>query len=345
MKKYKFVTIREVQKKSSKKIRKGTNVWFESGAENELTTEKNIKDLDNIQIYPKLLNKNFQPSIEVNFLNKKYPSPLILAPMGHQTQFHKDGEIEMAKGTKKSKILSCFNTQGRINLNEIKKYSKNDNLIWQIFLFGDKEWIIKQIRLAEKNKCLALSICLDAPVRSYRYSDRETRYDARKYGRRSQKVSPDIEMALKYDFSIIGWIKKQTKLPIIPKGIVNYKDTIKLIDQGVDALWLSNHGGRMFNSGISGIDILNDHKKFIKTKLPIIVDGGVRKGSDIIKYLSLGADMIGIGRPAIYGLIADGYKGVENVFDILHNEFKIAMTNGGYKNIAELNKSNIRINE
>ncbi len=345
MKKFKYVTIREIQSNAYNKCRKGTFTWLESGAEDEFTTDKNINDLNKIQIYPRVLNKIVEPNYETTFLNKKFESPLILSPMGHQTQFHKNGEIEMALGTSNINVLSCFNTQGRINLNEIKKNSKNSNLVWQLFLFGKKDWILEQIELAEKNQCIALSICLDAPVRSYRYADRETRYDARNFGRRTQNISPNIEMALKYDFSIIGWIKKQTNLPVIPKGIVYYKDTLKLIEQGIDAIWLSNHGGRMFNSGISGVDILKDHKKYIKNKLPIIIDGGVRKGTDIIKYLSLGADMIGIGRPALYGLIADGHIGVENVFNIFHNELKIAMTNGGFKNIEDIKKSKIRNNE
>ncbi len=336
MKKNNFVTVREARKIASKKVSVGKFNWFESGAEDDFTTLKNTYDLSNIQIYPRILKKIIVPSISTKFLGNSYDSPLVLAPMGHQTQFHKDGEIEMAKGTKNYQMISCFNTQGRINLSEIKKFSQNNNLIWQFFLFGNKKWILEQIKLAERNNCIAISICLDAPVRSYRYSDRETRYDARKFGRRTLKQSPDINMALKYDFSIIKWIKQQTKLPIIPKGMVHYKDTKKLIDLGVDAIWLSNHGGRMFNSGLSGVDILKEHKKYIKSNIPIIIDGGVRKGSDIIKYLSIGADMVAIGRPALYGLIANGNRGVQEIFRILQEELKISMTNGGFKNIKEI---------
>ena len=164
----------------------------------------------------------------------------------------------------------------------------------------------------------------------------------RKYGRRNLKPSPDITMALKYDYSIIKWIRKQTKLPIIPKGVVYYKDSLQLMDLGVDAIWLSNHGGRMFNSGISGVEILKDHKRHIKTKIPYIVDGGIRRGSDILKYISLGADMVGIGRPVLYGLIANGKKGVNSIINIFHEELKVSMTNGGFKTISDIKKAKLR---
>lgn len=333
-----FVTLREAERKAKEKIRSGTFIWAVSGAEDDHTTNKNVLDLKKIQIYPRVLS-NIQNDLDlsVEIFDQKFDLPLILSPMGHQTQFHKHGEIEMCKGTEKFNIPVSFTTQGRTPLDLIKKNTNQKNLIWQFFLFGDKNWILEQIRIAEKNDCIAISICLDAPVRSYRYSDRESGYDARKYGKRFLKLSPEPGMALKYDFSIIKWIKSKTKLPIIPKGIMHIEDSKKLIDCGVDAIWISNHGGRMFNSGVSVVDSLINHKKFLKkNKIPIIVDGGVRGGSDIMKYISLGADIVGVGRPALYGLISYGQKGVNRIFEILSEELKISMINSGYKNLKLL---------
>ncbi len=337
--KKKFYTIREAEKIASAKTRKGTFIWAQSGSEDDYTTNKNIADLNSIKIYPRVLKKIIKADTTVSFLNNKFESPLVLSPMGHQTQFHKRGEIETTIGLKNINIPITFTTQGRTTLNEIRNYSVPKKLIWQFFLFGDKSWILKQIRLAEENECLAISICLDAPIRSFRYSDRETKYDARKYGSRSLELSPDVSMALKYNFSIIEWIRSKTKLPIIPKGIMHLNDTKRLVNLGADAIWLSNHGGRMFNSGISVCDILTDHKKYLKkNKIPIIADGGIRRGSDIIKYLSLGADIVGVGRPALYGLMANGKKGVENIFKILQEELFISMTNSGIKDIKSIKR-------
>ena len=177
--------------------------------------------------------------------------------------------------------------------------------------------------------------------------DRELlKYDARKYGKRTNKTSPNPELALKYDWKLINFIKKNTRLPLIVKGILTVNDAKKAIKSGADGIWISNHGGRMFNSGISGVRALINIKKKIKSKkIKIIVDGGVRRGSDIIKYLCLGADYVGIGRPAIYGLICGGSEGVRKVFEILNDELRTAMINGGFNNLKSFLKNRLIIDE
>ena len=139
-------------------------------------------------------------------------------------------------------------------------------------------------------------------------------------------------------------MKSKTKLPLIIKGILSYEDANKCIKLGVDGIWISNHGGRMFNSGISGVESLIEIKKKIskkKQKMKILVDGGVRKGSDILKFLCIGADYVGIGRPAMYGLILKGHNGVKEIFDILNNELRTSMQNGGFKSFKECVASRI----
>ena len=153
-----FITIREAEKMASIKTRKGTFIWAQSGSEDDYTTNKNITDLNNIKIYPRVLRKIIKTDTSINFLNKNFELPLILSPMGHQTQFHKRGEIETTKGLKNINIPISFTTQGRTTLQEIRQHSVPNKLIWQFFLFGNKSWILKQIRLAEENDCLAISI-------------------------------------------------------------------------------------------------------------------------------------------------------------------------------------------
>ena len=131
--------------------------------------------------------------------------------------------------------------------------------------------------------------------------------------------------------------------PLVIKGILTTEDAQKAINCGADAIWISNHGGRMLNSGISGVSALMEIKKNIKSKdIKIIVDGGVRRGSDIIKYLCLGADYVGIGRPAMYGLICNGFLGVEKIFSILNQELYTAMINGGFKDLKSFNLNRVR---
>ena len=329
-----FKTLREAENLAKKKIRKGTFNWLNSGAEDDFTYVKNITDLQKIKIIPKILVKNKNIKLRQNFFSLILNEPLILCPMGHQTQFEKNGELSTAKGIHKQDVLGFFSTQGRMGFDYLKSKLPYSKIAWQIFPFGNKSWIEKEIKIAEKFKSPALCFCFDAPVRSHRYIDRESNYDARKYGRRIYPVSPDPSFALNYDWEFLKWVKKKTNLPIIPKGLLNIDDIKKSIKYKSDAIWISNHGGRMFNSSITPVYILKKmRKKEIKTK--IIVDGGVRKGTDILKYMCLGANFVGVGRPAIYGLISNGYLGVSEIFNILKNELISAMKNGGFNSLQD----------
>mgnify|MGYP006134307483 CR=1 FL=1 len=334
-----FVTLREAEKIAKNKISSKIFDWLQSGVEDNHTYLKNFDDLKNIKIKPSHLNKFKKLSTESIFFNNKISSPILLSPMGHQTQFHKTGEIEMARGASKAQTIAFFGTQSRMKLSEIRKANKNALIGWTIFPFGDKQWIKNQIISAEKNKCVAIAVCIDANTRSHRYSDRESGYDARKVGKRTNPISPNPMLATSYDWGLIKFIKKNSSLPIIIKGIVTAEDAKNAIKYKADGIWISNHGGRMFNSGISCVDSIKDvMKKLKKKKLIIIVDGGVRKGSDIIKYMCLGADFVGVGRPAIHGLINNGHKGVEKIFEVLKKELLTSMINGGFKDFKSFKK-------
>ena len=341
MKKIKFYTIRQAAQIAKKKIRKGTFEWLEAGVEDNYTRDKNINDLKKLKIIPKFLGRINQIDISKNIFGKKIKSPLILSPMGHQSQFHFDGELETAKFFNDQMRLSFFSTQGRISLNDIRKKNRYSLIGWEIFPFGTLKWIEEQVKNAEKLKCFSICVCIDANIRSHRYQDLETEYDARKFGRRTNPVSPYPNIATNYYWSLISWIKKNTELPIIVKGILSKEDAFQAIKKKVDAIWISNHGGRMFNSGISTLEALKEISNSNK-KTKIIVDGGVRKGSDIIKYLCAGADLVGIGRPAMYGLIIGGSEGVKKIFEILENELSTAMINGGFKNLKQMKNYRIK---
>jgi len=340
----KFTNIIQAERIAKKLIRKGTFNWLVSGAEDGHTCNCNIEDLKKIKIIPRILTKNKNLKLSSKIFNEEIKSPLILSPMGHQTQFNKLGEYATAAALNKIGHLGFFSTQGRIRFSELRKRNPKAKLIYQIFPFGNKDWILKEIRQAEKYKSMALSFCFDAPVRSHRYLDRESNYDARKYGI-GEPISQDPSLALNYDWEFLRWIKSKTKLKIIPKGLISIDDIILSIKYASDALWISNHGGRMFNSGISATSVLINLRKKTKVKIPIIVDGGVRKGTDIIKYMCLGANFVGIGRPAIYGLIIDGQKGVEKIFSILIQELKSAMLNGGFMSIKDMDFKRLNISE
>tara|TARA_X000000368_G_scaffold306273_1_gene244444 strand:+ start:643 stop:1674 length:1032 start_codon:yes stop_codon:yes gene_type:complete len=340
---HKFETINQARLLARKSIRINTIKWLEAAAEDGFTKEKNISDLKKLKIVPKFLNKVGNPKLNFNFFKNTYDSPIVIAPMGHQTQFHKNGEIETAKGAQKSNVLSFFGTQGRISLKDIRKQNIKLNFGWEIFPFGNIDWIDKQIEEVRKNKCNSIVVCLDANVRSRRHLDIETGYDARKFGKRTNPLPQDVDQAKFYDWKLIKYISKKSKLPVIAKGILTLNDAKLALKNGAKGIWISNHGGRMFNSGISTVEALKKISNIKKKnkKVIIIADGGVEKGTDIIKYLCLGADMVALGRAALYGLIVNGSDGVNKIINILNTELKTAMINGGFRSMRDFTDQRI----
>ena len=339
------ITLREMEFFAKRKAKKGTFNWLNAGAENGITKKINEEIFQKVEIIPNFFNDTSNLDTSISIFGNKLSMPLVISPMGHQTQFHHNGESELAAGTKSEKILLCFSTQGRMDLKKIKKSLPNGKFIWDFFPFGPKKWIKEQIFDAKKNGAVAITMTIDAPIRSVRYLDRESRYDARKYGKFFKAMPPDISYARKLKPEDLKWIKEYCgKTPFIVKGILSTNDAKLVLKNGADVVWISNHGGRMLESSFASLKALVEIKKNLKNKTPIFFDSGIRTGSDIIKAIGLGADIVGIGRPAIYGLITGGKIGVQHMLSLLREELETAMVNSGFACINDISRKNINLN-
>ena len=235
-----------------------------------------------------------------------------------------------------------MSTQGRFSLAQIRKKHPNGKFIWDFFPFGPKKWIKEQILDAKKAGAIGCALTVDGPIRSVRYLDREARYDAREHGKFYKPMPPDISHARKLKIEDLKWMKEYCgKTPFIVKGILSSHDANLAIKHGADVIWVSNHGGRMLESGYSSLKALVEVKKNIKKKIPIFFDSGVRSGVDILKAIGLGADIVGIGRPVIYSLIMGGKEGISHMLTLLREEFETAMINSSISKISDIVARNI----
>ena len=338
-------TIRELEAFAKKKVSKGTFNWLNAAAENGNTKIINEEVFKKVEMIPSFFKDTSRLDLSTKFYNNKLSMPIIISPMGHQTQFHPNGEAELAIGTKSENILLSFSTQGRMPLSLIKKKYPQGKFIWDFFPFGPKKWIKEQIIDAKKAGAIGCALTVDAPIRSVRYLDRETNYDARKHGKFYKPMPPDISYARKLKSEDLKWIKEYCgKTPFIVKGILSSHDANIAIKNGADVIWVSNHGGRMLESCYSSLKALIEVKKNVKKKVPIFFDSGVRSGSDILKAIALGADIVGLGRLAMYGLIAGGKVGVQHMLLLLREELETAMINSGLRSINDISEKNINLN-
>ena len=333
-------TLREIKEISKKKINPKVLKWINGSAEHGFTTIRNREIFRSISIIPEVLNNFKEPKIESIFFGKKISSPILIAPVGGLSQFNKKAELIVSEASEKKRIPYFLPNNSSYNLKEINPKSKKKYLCRSLYLDQDLDYCKKNIKEAEEFNCEAITITVDAPVRPVSYNKTDTGYDARKHYYKMpsnyfrKKSSP-------LTWKNIEFIRRLTNKPLILKGILSKKDA-KIADKiGVDAIWISNHGGRQLESDITSVEVLEGIKNNIKSKTKLIVDGGIRTGSDIFKCLALGADYVAIGRPIIFGLIANSNIGVEKVLELYIHELKTTMHLCGVSDINKIGIKNI----
>jgi isopentenyl diphosphate isomerase/L-lactate dehydrogenase-like FMN-dependent dehydrogenase len=291
----------------------------------------------------------------VEMLGERWETPIVLAPAGSQKAFHPEGELAAARASTAlghHQILSTVTTTSVEDVNEVRSRP-----VWYQ-LYPTSSWSVTQalLRRAEEAGCPALVLTVDLPVNSNRETlkrsvkadarDCSTCHDAGPTGWLSRKRMFDgLEMQgvafdtpwMTWDF--IGRLRDETDMRILVKGVVRGDDALRCVQYGADGIIVSNHGGRAEASGRSSIESLPEVVAAANGRVPVLVDGGFRRGTDILKALALGADAICIGRPYLWGMAAFGQAGVEKVLEILRAELQVAMQLHGVQSLADLDGS------
>ncbi len=334
-----FLSLRQANVLAKKKVSKKKWNWMSCGSEREETLNENLNSFKKYKINQEILNDVSKLKMDKKFLGVNLRFPMIISPMGYMSQYNKKGEAALALGAYNRNTFMCLSAVSAIKIDEIMKLNKNLNIIYQFYSLKPKKWTIDEIKKITKLGVKAICITADATVRSIKYDIMEDKYDARKKGRIGLPKAPLQHMS-KLNWEDIRWLRKQTKLPIIIKGVMSLSDAQKSFKNGADMIWISNHGGRVLESGVSSLEALCKIRKKIKNK-QIIFDSGIRTGTDVFKALCLGADIVSIGRPAIWGLILDGANGVSRILDFFYDEFKSALALSGCTNINKLSKKKL----
>ncbi len=340
--KRKIRTLREVIKIYKHKTKDRVQRWIDGSAEYGFTTQKNINIFRSISLIPRVLKEIKKVDISSNFFGKKISSPIIICPMGGLTQFNKKAEFVISEASEELNLIYFFPDNTAYELNDICK-NKKHFLQAYFHLDNDEKFWKMRIKSAEKLKVSTIGINVDSPIRPISYNKSDTGYDARKHYYKlpkyyfRKKSSP-------LNWKTIEKIRRFTKKPIILKGILSVEDAVKAQSLGINGIWISNHGGRNLETDLTSVEQLPLIKKRTKKKLKIIIDGGIRTGTDIIKCLSLGADYVAIGRPILYGLIADKKNGPRRVLELFIEELKTSLRLCGVAKIKNLSTKNIKTN-
>jgi isopentenyl diphosphate isomerase/L-lactate dehydrogenase-like FMN-dependent dehydrogenase len=323
----------EIAKEAKKKLSAQLWDYLAGGSDDEIALRRNRQAFQKWAFSPKVLKDVSQIDLKRRFLNLSLNMPVISAPIGGLIQFHADGDCEWARGIKQAGSVGVVSGASRMHPRQILDES-GANLFYQLYAYGDEHWIKDQIDMVEACGYQALVVNVDSAYFGQRERDILNGYDSRQVRWITAAPPPNRLLNRCLDWHLLARIQSWTKLSVILKGLSHPEDAKKAIQMGVKALWISNHGGRQLDlipSSLEQVKVLAPLCR--KASIPLIMDGGIRRGSDVLLALLLGADLVALGRLPVYGLLVDGAGGVCKVMKNIEQELRAAMGLVGLTNL------------
>ena len=359
------VSIEVWEQQAREKLEDGPFYYVAGGAAAGESMQENRNALDRYRIVPKMLSNTAERDLSVNFLYHSFPTPVMLAPVGVQSIVHPEGELASARAAASLGVPYIASTASSYSMEEIAAVMGDAPRWYQLYWGKDPEVTASMLRRAEASGYTAVVVTLDTQMLAWREDDLRNRYlpfldgigianytsDPAFCSKLEKSPVEDMEAAVglwaqifsnaSLTWDDIAFLRKHTKLPIILKGILDPHDAELAVYHGVDGIIVSNHGGRQVDGVIGAIDALPKVCDVVQNRVPVLMDSGIRRGSDIVKAIALGAKAVLVGRPFMYGLAVGGEQGVKAVIENLIADLDLTMALSGKKSIAELNPSMI----
>jgi 4-hydroxymandelate oxidase len=326
--------------------------YYRSGAWGESTVRWNREAWESIRIWHRVCRDVSERRTTTNRFGATWPMPLLLAPTALHRMAHPDGELATARAasaTETPMILSSFSST---SVEEVAATTKAP--LWmQLYLGRDRDFVIALAERARVAGCSALVLTVDTPVWGTRERDIHNQWrlphsmevvnlmrpnHAGPTGHTGVGIGEALGWTIdaRMTWADVAWLAERTPLPVFVKGLCRPDDARAAIDHGARGIIVSNHGGRQLDGAPPTAESLPFVADAIDRRVPIIVDGGIRRGADILRAIALGADAVAIGRPVLWGLAVGGSAGVERVIALLRTEFDLAMALAGCATVAEI---------
>ena len=345
------INVHEFEEVAKRKMHKLAYDFIAGGVEDELTLRANRAAYEHVFLMPRVMTDVSTVSLETELLGMKLASPILIAPTGGKSLVIENADEIVARGALASKTLICSATGVQ------KILEKGEPLLWWSNTIGasNKAQARGYARRVEDGGGKAIALTVDNQYQSNRDRNNRNRFD---YGYMQSGVPkegapkpPPRSPALpamwqphtpQMTWEQIGWFKDGSKMPVIVKGIVNPEDAALAVKHGADAIVVSNHGGRQLDGVIGTLDALPDCVDAVGGKVPVLMDGGLRRGTDVLKALALGAKAVLVGRAPLWGLGAFGQPGVERVLWMLNAELKLAMGLAGMAKMSDISRTIVK---
>jgi 4-hydroxymandelate oxidase len=334
----------------------GARDYYRGGAADELTLRANRDAWQRWQIHYRVLRDVATRDLSTEVLGLRLDFPVVVAPTAFQAMAHEQGECATARAAAALGIPLVLSTLSNRPMEEVAAAATR-GLWFQLYVYKDRGITRELIARARAAGCRAIVLTVDAPVGGPRERDVRNGFSyprdlpmSNLVGAGAQFSHPDLGeggfvgyLNRMFDPSLtardLEWIAAQTPLPVLVKGVVRADDARLLVRHGARGVVVSNHGGRQLDTSPATADVLESIVQAVGPRIPVLVDGGVRRGTDIVKALALGARAVLVGRPLLWGLAVGGEAGARRVLELLRHEFDVAMALAGCARVAAVDRS------
>jgi 4-hydroxymandelate oxidase len=325
--------------------------YYAGGSGEESTLRENVKAFDRWIIRPRVLVDVSNVDTRTTVLGTQTPFPILLAPTAFQRMAHREGELATAQGAKDLDAIMVLSTISTVALEQVAETGVRG---WfQLYVLKDRDITAELVKRAHAAGYGAVMLTVDTPTLGRRLRDERNRFslppgiglaNLEGMGLPDSTGSGLFSFFLdRHDASLswedVAWLRSLSPLPIVLKGIVTAEDARLAVESGVEAIVVSNHGGRQLDGAPAALDALPEVVEAAEGRTEVLLDGGVRRGSDVFKALALGARAVMVGRPYLWGLAVDGAQGVQRVLEILRDDLMITMALAGRVRVTDIDRS------
>lgn len=329
-----FQNLHEFIRKARANLNQNAWDYIVGAAETETTMRRNRMALDEIAFRPRVLRDVRKVDSSVEQFGRKMRLPVVLAPVGALEIFDPDGAASVARAAGTFGAAHMLSSVSEPGLEKTAEAAPDAMRFYQLYVRGDDAFVADVVARSEKNAYAAFCLTVDTA----HYSRRE-RDIAKRYVRESRLRATGGDYQKGLEWRTVKMVKDRFKIPLILKGIATAEDAQIAIDHGVEWIYVSNHGGRQLDHGRGAMHVLPEIVEAVKGRAKIMVDGGFCRGTDIVKAIAAGADMVGIGRLQCWALAAAGEAGVTRMLELLEDEVLRCLGLLGATSFTEVNKS------
>ncbi|XP_071901296.1 peroxisomal (S)-2-hydroxyacid oxidase GLO4-like isoform X1 [Coffea arabica] len=349
------VNVTEFQELARQALPKMYYDYYAGGAEDQYTLKENVEAFHRINILPRVLVDVGKIDISTSILGYRTSAPLMIAPTGMHKLAHPEGEVATARAAAACDTIMAVSFSSSCPLEEVAS-SCNAIRFFQLYVYKRRDISALLVQRAERSGFKAVILTADTPRLGRREADIKNKMIAPPLRNFDGLISTDVVTdkgsnlaayaSATFDASFcwkdITWLKSITNLPILIKGVLTPEDAIKALEVGVSGIIVSNHGARQLDYSPATISVLEEVVEAVQGKIPVLLDGGVRRGTDIFKALALGAQAVMIGRPVLFGLAANGEYGVKRVINMLKEELELSMALAGTCTVKDITRGHVR---